>query len=188
MSTDLEKRKLDLAKNAFCILLENNLSSRKEIFTDPKTRQHLKEAWEFRFLTYLVQKNIIEVIKCNAKFFKYRLRSEIQKNSEAGQVLNHLLSNDEVLKTLVLTGRDPLSVLKEDSKEENTDISEPLETSELPELPSQEEPLDILAQRLLDIIEVLGYFREKLEVQEARTGKIEKMLVRLMKEFNLPVE
>lgn len=176
---DTDRRKLDTAKEALCRLFEaDNPLQRHEIFLNPKSGQHFREPWELRFLTFLANNGIIKAIGYRDPVF--RLLKDLPQESEAGKILKQLLSDKEMLQTLVLTGKNPLPTEKLEEEEEiqNTEdtelpISPSLNTESNVELGAK---LDLIAENLVAVMNFLVYSKEVMEKQAQEIQEIKGLL------------
>lgn len=170
MVTDIERRRLNLAKEAFIKLASGGKFTRKELFTDPNTNQHLNEEyWEFRFLNYLIEVGIIGT-NGNRQNKRYYLLNDA--TGEPRDLLQHLLSNDSCLMDFVRSGTVIIKSNLPIPESVNSDQETPEESFN---------PLEIIATRLMENIELLAAIHAQNAEMKQQLVNFEKRLIEVEK-------
>jgi hypothetical protein len=161
---DIDRRRLNTAKEVFIRLASGGKFSRKQLFTDPTSNQHFNEDyWEFRFIDYLIEVGIVGTAG-NRQAKRYWLLSDV--SGEPRDILQVLLSDDAKVLELIKTGTLQLNP-----------VTEPEVVSSVAVVPETEvNPLEVIADRLLENIQLLAAIHAQNEKLEERVSGLEKVL------------
>lgn len=195
--SDADRRRRQVAKTAFQRLSTGDPLSRKDLFADPVTGQHMVNIWELRFLHYLENKGII---RRSGPKNKQRYQIIERATKEALDILESLITDDEALGRLIFTSKDPFEedTSEDASGEELEEVEAVAQAASLEEAEAEESPsitpehppplvgmLNLIAERLVDSLELLIYLRQKMEENEERAKRTERMLTRIMQELGI---